>query len=330
MSFKPGDTYSGGFTTQNSTTSTSANADSLPTGYITHNGTIDGTVVPVITLLTGKTGAYSYVFTIPLTYSAGDTVAIYVNVIVNAVGGSDVLDVLVLDKYRLADQPLVTAVLTALDSQIVHSGTSQGAGSGNNTIVLESSATATNNYYNNLPIKIVSGTGAGQPANLIQTYSGGNKQCVCLNNWITNPDSTSVYAIGVLAVPTVNSANQVIAASVTANVNANVVDINGTAATSATAPPTAAQIAAAILVNPANLLVTNSSGQVDIDLTQSVPTTGNTPHTIGDALNAARAQGFGPWWVDTVHQILYLYASDGTTVVRQFNLDSLAPTTRRT
>ena len=56
-----------------------------------------------------------------------------------------------------------------------------------------------------------------------------------------------------------------------------------------------------------------------LDLTQAVPTS-NTANTIGDCLNAARAQGFGKWAVTGT--TLRLYAPDGTTVVRTFTLDS--------
>ena len=56
-----------------------------------------------------------------------------------------------------------------------------------------------------------------------------------------------------------------------------------------------------------------------LDLTQAVPTS-NTANTIGDCLNAARAQGFGKWTVTGT--TLRLYAPDCTTVVRTFTLDS--------
>lgn len=65
---------------------------------------------------------------------------------------------------------------------------------------------------------------------------------------------------------------------------------------------------------------------VRLDVTQPVPIS-NTPHTVGDALNAARADGFGKWV--KVGTVLTLYANDGTTTVRVFNLDSdTAPTQR--
>lgn len=63
-----------------------------------------------------------------------------------------------------------------------------------------------------------------------------------------------------------------------------------------------------------------------LDLTQAVPTA-NAAQTVGDALNAARAQGFGKWVLSGT--TLTLYASNGSTVVRTFTLDSSsAPTTR--
>lgn len=64
-----------------------------------------------------------------------------------------------------------------------------------------------------------------------------------------------------------------------------------------------------------------------LDLTQTVPTA-NTAQTVGDALNAARAQGFGVWKL--VGTTLTLYAADGTTAVRTFTLDSATAPTQRT
>ena len=63
-----------------------------------------------------------------------------------------------------------------------------------------------------------------------------------------------------------------------------------------------------------------------LDLTQPVPTT-NTAQTLGDAMNAARAQGFGKWTL--VGTALTMYAADGTTVVRTFTLDSATVPTSR-
>ena len=101
-----------------------------------------------------------------------------------------------------------------------------------------------------------------------------------------------------------------------------------------------------ILVTAANKLATDSTGRVllqptqsgvtiptvstvttaNLNLSQAVPTA-NTAQTVGDALNAARAQGFGKWQL--VGTTLTLYAPDGTTAVRVFSLDSVsAPSVR--
>lgn len=99
-----------------------------------------------------------------------------------------------------------------------------------------------------------------------------------------------------------------------------------------------------VLSTAANKLVTDSSGRVQVqpgtsagqvdlaagkvklDFTQAVPTS-NTAETVGDALNAARAQAFGKWVLSGT--TLRLYASDGSTVVRTFTLDSATAPTQR-
>jgi hypothetical protein len=63
-----------------------------------------------------------------------------------------------------------------------------------------------------------------------------------------------------------------------------------------------------------------------LDLTQSIPTS-NTPNTTGDALNAARALGFGKWVITGTS--LNLYAPDGTTIIRSFTLNSATEPTSR-
>ena len=63
-----------------------------------------------------------------------------------------------------------------------------------------------------------------------------------------------------------------------------------------------------------------------LDLAQPIPTS-NAAQTVGDALNAARAQGFGEWVLDDT--TLTLYAPDGTTAVRTFTLDSSTAPTQR-
>lgn len=63
-----------------------------------------------------------------------------------------------------------------------------------------------------------------------------------------------------------------------------------------------------------------------LDLTQAIPTS-NTAQTVGDALNAARAQGFGKWVLTGTS--LAIYAADGTTIVKTLTLDSSTAPTQR-
>ena len=64
-----------------------------------------------------------------------------------------------------------------------------------------------------------------------------------------------------------------------------------------------------------------------LDTTQAIPVS-NTAETIGDCLNAARAQGFGKWVISGTS--LTMYANDGTTAVKTFTLNSATAPTSRT
>lgn len=69
---------------------------------------------------------------------------------------------------------------------------------------------------------------------------------------------------------------------------------------------------------------------VSVLLVTMVPVTGNTPNSVADCYNAARAQAFGAW--DFVSgspsPTLALYGPDGVTVARLFNLNSDTPSIR--
>lgn len=73
-------------------------------------------------------------------------------------------------------------------------------------------------------------------------------------------------------------------------------------------------------------LYPGASGIVSALLATAIPNT-NASGTVADALNAARAQGFGRWQLTGT--TLNIYGADGVTIVRSFTLDSAsAPTTR--
>lgn len=73
-----------------------------------------------------------------------------------------------------------------------HFGNSQGGDF--SSIILSSSAENTDNYYKDLYVRIISGTGIGQ-AKKIYEYTGYNKTAVIEGFWDTVPDVSSVYKI---------------------------------------------------------------------------------------------------------------------------------------
>jgi hypothetical protein len=73
----------------------------------------------------------------------------------------------------------------------IRSGTAQAGAA--TTITLDAGASASNNFYNNDLIVIVSGTGANQ-SRFITAYNGGTKVAT-VATWVTNPDATSVFVI---------------------------------------------------------------------------------------------------------------------------------------
>jgi hypothetical protein len=132
---------------------------------------------------------------------------------------------------------------------------------------------------------------------------------------------TTSGSVGKLLVDNINAtiASRLASASYTAPDNATIAAISGAVDTEIAA------ILAKTNLIPANPAAVGSV--MLVDMTQAVPTS-NTAQTVGDALNAARAQGFGKWAISGAS--LLLYAADGTTIVRTFLLDSATTPTSRT
>lgn len=103
--------------------------------------------------------------------------------------------------------------LRQLASVIVHSGTAQGAGTGNNQIQLDTGASSTNGAYDPSMIFIETGTGAGQ-TRLILQYNGTTKVATVDRDWRVNPDNTSEFVI--LGDPGRESVNEGLAQGATA------------------------------------------------------------------------------------------------------------------
>lgn len=91
--------------------------------------------------------------------------------------------------------PVIYDVAAAASgSQVtIRSGTCQ-AGSAVGTIVLDASASATNNLYVDELVVITGGTGVGQTRS-IQSYVGSTQTATIFPNWNTTPDNTSTFTI---------------------------------------------------------------------------------------------------------------------------------------
>jgi hypothetical protein len=85
----------------------------------------------------------------------------------------------------------VTAGSYGAQLQAPDSGTAQAGAA--TTITLRSGASATNDYYKNAGVYVLSGTGAGQ-FRFITGYVGSTKVAT-VATWATTPDNTSVYTI---------------------------------------------------------------------------------------------------------------------------------------
>ncbi len=127
------------------------------------------------------------------------------------------------------------------DAVFIRSGTAQGGAA--SIIILDSGASATNNFYQNAIVLIRSGTGAGQSA-LITSYAGSTRNATISGAWAVNPDNTSVFSLLPFG-------------SISATVSGNVT-VGGYAA--------GQDPATYILATPAQKLVTTAQGRVDVGL----------------------------------------------------------------
>jgi hypothetical protein len=86
----------------------------------------------------------------------------------------------------------VTAGSFGAAMYVIRSATAQAGAS--TTITLDASASATDDFYNNQKIHIVSGTGVGQ-GTYITDYNGTTKVATVQDTWRVNPSSDSVFVI---------------------------------------------------------------------------------------------------------------------------------------
>jgi len=83
---------------------------------------------------------------------------------------------------------------TAQSVLIIHEGTADGPGAGDNTIELQDTASAVDDFYHLDWIIITDGTGVGQMRH-IDSYVGLTNIATLASDWHTNPDDTSEYIV---------------------------------------------------------------------------------------------------------------------------------------
>jgi hypothetical protein len=89
--------------------------------------------------------------------------------------------------------PLLRACgLTETVLAAAHTGTAQAGGAA--TITLAAGASAVDNVYVGLQVRITAGTGSGQAATIVG-YNGTSKVAVVSTNWATPPNGTSTYSV---------------------------------------------------------------------------------------------------------------------------------------
>lgn len=169
--YKPGDSVTVEFCTQVFATGVATNADSTPVGTINKNGTDDGAVTVTVTNI--DAGRYKAAFTIPATYVPGDVINLTIAATVSSVAGKACV------WHR------------KVGMGVVQSGTATAGGAATITI---QTALGANSRGVGCIVVLVAGTGAGQ-AGIVTNYVDSTKVVTVGRNWVTNPDSTTVYVI---------------------------------------------------------------------------------------------------------------------------------------
>jgi len=162
-------------------------------------------------------------------------------------------------------------------------------------------------------------------------------------NSITNMVTATIFGYVILSsgthsgaiIPTINTVTNPVTAFTTNTVNATITS-PVTAFTTNTVNATITSPVTGIVTNTVTLSSGLHTGAIipnvtevasaSLLLTQTIPAS-NTAQTVGDALNAARADGFGRWVLSGT--TLTMYAADGLTVVRTFTLDNSGSPSQR-
>lgn len=311
MSYRPGDSYYGEFTTCNPATGAAQNADAPPAATATRNGADDAGFALTVSNL--DSGRYRVSGTVPAGYARGDSVQISVAATVAGVSGKAVIDAFVADTKRVGDlndaaaAPGVVQIRQELDANSTRLANLDAAVSSRSTYAgSDTPGTAT-------LLARLTAPRAGNLDNLDAAVSTRSSHAAG-DVWAVGSRTLTAFGFQVTVggyAPGQDPA---------ARVDAGSADIDAIKARTDLIP------VAGFPANFPNLAVT-PTGLVRLDGTQAVPNTGNAPNSIHDCLNAARAQGFGKWVISG--SSLELYAPDGTTVVRSFALNNPTNPTSR-
>ena len=183
-----------------------------------------------------------------------------------------VADILVNPANKLLTDASGRITLIPAESMMLSYGQAQTASV--NTIRLAIGFLTTTDIYKGAVIRLYSGTGVGQVRSII-AYNGTTGDVTVDRNWTVNPDGTTYYSI--IAVDVFLTTNKFANSAITSSViaanaigNSQIADNTISSAkfasdaidSNAIATSGAIEIAAAILVNSTNKLLTNASGHV--------------------------------------------------------------------
>lgn len=307
IQYKPGDSWSTMFTTSDNT-GAAVNADSTPTITVYRNGTTDNSNWSLSAVSNITTGIYRITGTVTTSASAGDLIEIKANATISSVNAVAIIERFRLVQWGVTSFPSAAsgtsgAVLTA-GTGVAQLSVSGGVGSANLTQVSGNSIPTTNT--NGVPIVDVGYSNGVVVTNYDGIAQAGGTNTITLTSGSSSVDN--IYASRTIRIVGGTGAEQpAIIVSYVGSTKVATVDRNW-------------------LTQPDNTSQYIINDTADVNLTQTVPTS-NTSQTVGDAFNAARAQGFGKWVISGT--TLTLYAADGSTVVRTFTTNSSASPTQR-
>jgi len=174
----------------------------------------------------------------------------------------------------------ITRASLAADTglQSLRSGTAQAGASG--SVTLDAGASSTNDFFATACVIITGGTGAGQ-YRIITAYSGSTKVASVTPNWVTNPDSSSTFAIIANGLADARELGGVVQTG--RDIGASVLLSNGTG--------TGQVKLSGGYVAPNWADVGNASSNVSLSNTSIASVTGNVGAVSGDVGGKVRGQG---------------------------------------